>query len=183
MILYLDTSSLVKLYIDEEHSDLVHAWANRAEVLSTSRVGYPEAVAAVARRWREGDLDDEAFHAIRQALADQWPAFSSVDLNEQAAADLAARHFLRGFDAIHLAAALEVVAGAGAAPVFFSSFDLRLNRAAGDEGMTVLDASSDRQVLDEVTPVENPRPTAEAEPEGSSGPLSEPLVDVPEDAD
>jgi predicted nucleic acid-binding protein len=147
MILYLDTSSLVKLYIDEDHSDLVHAWADQAEALCTSRVAYPETMAAVARRWREGDLEDEAFEAIRQAVVDEWPDFSTVELDERAAGDLAIRHGLRGFDAIHLAAAVDVFAGAGAAPTRFSSFDQQLNHAARAEGMIVLDASSDRDAM------------------------------------
>ena len=143
MILYLDTSSLIKLYLDEDHSDLVHQWADQAEVLCTSRVAYPEAVAAMARRWRQGDLDDEAFDAARQTLADDWPGFGAVDLNEEAAAELAARLALRGFDAIHLAAAVEIAAGSGVVPAFFTSFDEQLNRAARAEGLAALDADSD----------------------------------------
>jgi len=142
LILYLDTSSLVKLYLDEDHSDLVHTWVNGAEVLSTSRIAYPEAIAAMARRWRQGDLSDEIFDAARQALAGDWPGFSAVDLNEAAAAELAIRLDLRGFDAIHLAAAIEVVTKSET-PTFFSSFDRQLNRAARAEGLAVLDAESD----------------------------------------
>ncbi len=142
MILYLDTSSLVKLYLDEDHSDLVHTWADGAEVLCTSRVAYPEAMAALARRWRNGDLDDQNFDAVRQTLADDWAGFSALDINEEAAAELAVRLGLRGFDAIHLATAVEVIV-ASAAPTFFSSFDRQLNRAARAEGLAVLDADSD----------------------------------------
>lgn len=142
MILYLDTSSLLKLYLEEDHSDLVRSWVDRAQVLCSSRVALAEAMAAVARRWRLGDLDDDAFAAVRQALADDWPAFSSIDLNEEAAGELAVRLDLRGFDAIHLAAAVEVVTAASA-PTFFSSFDKKLNRAAKAEGLAVLDADSD----------------------------------------
>ena len=142
MILYLDTSSLVKLYLDEDHSDLVHTWASGAEVLCASRVTFPEAMAALARRWRQGDLDDGSFDAVCRALADDWPGISVVDLNEEAAAELAVRLDLRGFDAVHLAAAIEVVT-ISEAPTFFSSFDRQLNRAARAEGLAVLDADSD----------------------------------------
>ncbi len=142
MILYLDTSSLIKLYLDEDHSDLVHTWASGAEALCTSRVAYPEAMAALARRWRQGDLDDDGFEAVSRSLADDWPGFSAVDLDEQAAAELAIRLALRGFDAVHLAAAIEVVTASEAA-TFFSSFDRELNRAARAEGLAVLDADSD----------------------------------------
>ncbi len=149
MILYLDTSSLLKLYLDEDHSDLVQDWSSGAEVLCTSRVTYPEAMAAVARRRRLGDLGDDEFNSVRQALADDWPTMSSVDLNEEAAAELAVRLDLRGFDAVHLAAAVEV-AVASEAPTFFTSFDRQLNRAAKAEGLAVLDAESDLYPLSSV---------------------------------
>ncbi len=142
MILYLDTSSLVKLYLDEDHSDLVHAWVDGTRVVCTSRIAYPEAMAAFARRWRQGDLDDEDFDGARQDLVDDWPRFSVLDLNEVAAAELAVRLDLRGFDAVHLAAAISVVTESEA-PTFFSSFDRQLNRAARAEGLAVLDADSD----------------------------------------
>ena len=142
MILYLDTSSLLKLYLDEDHSDLVHDWSSGAEVLRTSRIAYPEAMAALARRWRQGSLDDQDFDSTREALADDWPYFSAIDLDEKAAAELAVRLDLRGFDAVHLAAAVEVVAESEA-PTFFSSFDRQLNRAARAEGLAVLDADSE----------------------------------------
>ena len=161
MILYLDTSSLLKLYLDEEHSDLVHEWADGAQVLCTSRVAYPEAMAALARRWRQHDLTDEAFDAARQAIANDWPGFSAVDLHEEAAAELAVRLDLRGFDAVHLAAAVEVVTESDA-PTFFSSFDRRLNRAARAEGLAVLDADSDLYPLGAVagdsSEVHEPKP-------------------------
>jgi len=141
LILYLDTSSLIKLYLDEEHSNLVRSWAGQAEILCTSRVALPETLSALARRWRAGDLDKESFHAIRQAVTDEWAGFSTIDLNEELAAELAARLALRGFDAIHLAAAIEVARIDGV-PAFFSSFDKQLNRAAKAEGLAVLDPGS-----------------------------------------
>ena len=54
MILYLDTSSLVKLYIDEPYSEEVWQWAVDAYALATSRVAYPEMLSALTRRYREG---------------------------------------------------------------------------------------------------------------------------------
>lgn len=143
MILYLDTSSLVKLYLDEEHSDLVHAWVERAEVVFTSRVALAEGIAAFAKRWRMQHLADADFESVKRALTDDWPGFSSVGVNEVTAAELAARLALRGFDAIHLAAAIEVFGQSGAAPTFFSSFDRQLNQAARAEGLAVLDGDSD----------------------------------------
>jgi predicted nucleic acid-binding protein len=142
MILYLDTSSVVKLYLDEPRADSVRRWALHAEVLATSRVAYPEAVAALARRSREGDLAPAAFQRVLLALKQQWRDFAVLDLNEMQAGDLAVKHALRGLDAIHLAAALDLRHVSSDARIAFSSFDVRLNQAATAEGLPVLDVKT-----------------------------------------
>ena len=53
MILYLDTSALVKLYVRERGSAQVRAHVNNADVIATSVVAYAEARAAFARLRRE----------------------------------------------------------------------------------------------------------------------------------
>ncbi len=42
MILYLDTSALVKLYLEEAYSDQVIKQATGAEINATSRIAYVE---------------------------------------------------------------------------------------------------------------------------------------------
>ncbi len=140
MILYLDTSSLVKLYLDEAYSEAVHRWAQEAEILATSRVAYPETLAALARRWRAGDLDETDFQRVIATFKAQWPAFAVIDLDETAAGEVAITHALRGFDAIHLTAALELRREAPDAEVAFTAFDSQLARSARTEGFQVLDA-------------------------------------------
>jgi uncharacterized protein with PIN domain len=56
MILYLDTSALVKLYVEEPGSRAVRALLERAQVVSTSRVAYVEMWAGLARKLRQGEL-------------------------------------------------------------------------------------------------------------------------------
>ena len=50
MTVYLDTSSLVKLYVDEPDADDVQRIVGEADVVATSVLAYPEARAAFARR-------------------------------------------------------------------------------------------------------------------------------------
>ena len=139
MILYMDTSSLVKLYVDEVHSEAVHRWVQIADVFATSRVTYPETLAALARRRREGDLDETGFQRVTDAFRMQWLHFAIVNLNEMAAGELAIAHALRGFDAIHLAAALDLRRQAEGVSVTFSAFDVRLTQAAKAEGFQIMD--------------------------------------------
>jgi predicted nucleic acid-binding protein len=136
MMLYLDTSSLVKLYIEEPSSEAVRRWVQEATTLVSSCVAYPEALSAFARRHREQDLDDAGFHQVVQGFQRDWEAFAVVQVQENLAGQLAMKHVIRGFDAVHLAAALVI---RDAVPTLaFTSFDGRLNQAATQEGLTVL---------------------------------------------
>jgi uncharacterized protein len=138
MILYLDTSSLVKLYVEEEHSGLVHEWVAAAQTLASSRVAFPETLSALARRTRRGDLDETSFAILREDFERSWTGFLRLDLDEQRAGRLAVRYLLRGFDAVHLAAACGLRDAASLEDVLFSSFDLSLTRAAQAEGIECL---------------------------------------------
>jgi predicted nucleic acid-binding protein len=138
MILYLDTSSLVKLYVEEDHGELVWEWATAAEAIATSRVAHPETLSALARRAHRGDLDATSFALARDAFEGSWKDFVRLDLDEELAGRLAVRHLLRGFDAIHLAAACELRDALAPGVVLFSSFDLALLAAARAEGIDCL---------------------------------------------
>ena len=138
MILYLDTSSLAKLYVTEAHSPLVRKWAEDAEILASCRVAYPEMISALNRRLRAGDLSERIYDLLVKAFDEQWRHFAVVDFDEIAAGRLAAQYGLRGVDAGHLSAALVLMASEGSPAVAFSSFDQKLNDAAAAEKLTVL---------------------------------------------
>jgi predicted nucleic acid-binding protein len=133
--LYLDTSSLVKLYVSEVGSDEVHALVDPVAIVATSIVAYPETRAALARLRRSGDLSPARFTAAKREFDAQWPSFLALDVTaplSREAGDFAERYALRAFDAIHLASFAEVARRAGARDTRFSSFDDRLNKAARD---------------------------------------------------
>ena len=133
MTLYLDTSSLVKLYIAEPDSDAVRVLVDHATIIATSGIAYPEARAALARRRRERALSPTAYRIATHAFEDDWPSYLAVDVSAaicREAGNLAERYRLRGYDGVHLASYLEIARRAGVAETQFSSFDDRLNRAA-----------------------------------------------------
>jgi predicted nucleic acid-binding protein len=142
VILSADTSSLVKRYVGEPHRDEVLTWLSAADAVATSRVAYPEIAAALGARQRRGDIAAAEVRGLVDTLFETWDDYLIVDLDELRAADLALDHGLRGFDAIHLAAALTLRDALGHEGVVFSSFDTRLNRAAAAEGLIVLEAAS-----------------------------------------
>ena len=138
MILYLDTSSLVKLYVTESHSGLVRAWAEEAEIIATCRVAYPEMMSALNRRFKAGDLKKRDYDLLVKAFSGEWRRFAVIDFDEIAAGRLVAAYGLRGFDAVHLSAARQLRSSGNAPVVAFSSFDEKLNIAAAAEKFTVL---------------------------------------------
>ena len=140
MTLYLDTSSLVKLYVTEPGTDAVRTLVDEATIVATSLIAYPEARAALARRRRERALRPAAFVLARRALKADWPRYFTVDVTAslcREAGELAERYRLRGYDSVHLASFAEVARQAGAHETRFSSFDDRLNRAARSLGRTL----------------------------------------------
>jgi len=142
VILYVDSSSVVKLYLDEPHADDVVAWVKAADALATSRVTYPETASALARRHARRDISRAHLRLSLHDLERAWDEYLVVDLAERLAAELAVRHVLRGFDAIHLAAAVTLRDAVGSDGVAFSSFDEALSRAAVAEGLIVLEPGS-----------------------------------------
>lgn len=136
MILYLDTSSLVKLYIEEIGSPEVREQIESADSVATSVVAFAEARSAFARLAREGLVDVDELAAMRDGFRRDWDSFLKVRVLKriyERAAELAEEHALRGFDALHLASYLELVDRAGnEEEVRFSAFDGRLSAAAAE---------------------------------------------------
>jgi predicted nucleic acid-binding protein len=132
MTVYLDSSSLVKLYVEQVGSDEVRHDLADARAAATSLVAYAEARAAFARLRREGDITAGAFRALKRDFDGDWPEYLVIPLTFDLcrdAGELAERYDLRGFDSIHLATFLDL-ASKNHSEVRFSSFDRRLNGAA-----------------------------------------------------
>ncbi len=140
MILYLDTSAWVKLYVREPGSKELRAYTAKAETMAVSAVAYPEARAAFARLKVQG-ISTEAKHRQRLAQLNlDWENLLRIELVPavvRTAGDLAEVHGLRGFDSIHLASALWLKDKTGT-PLYFAVFDQRLRAAAARAGLVVV---------------------------------------------
>ena len=109
MILYLDSSALVKLYVSEAGSDAVAGAVEQAEFVGTSLISRAETVAALTRAARVGVLRPEDARAAAQVFRSEWPMLVRVQVTEALVvrADfLASELGLRGYDAVQLASAL-----------------------------------------------------------------------------
>lgn len=140
MILYLDTSAWVKLYVHELGSKELRAYINKAEILAASVVAYPEARATFARIKAQG-ISTEAKHQQRLAQLnldlENLLRIELVPTVVRTAGDLADVYGLRGFDAIHLASALWLKEKTSTS-LYFAVFDQRLRVAAERAGLAVV---------------------------------------------
>ncbi|MFJ4046775.1 type II toxin-antitoxin system VapC family toxin [Microbacterium sp. NPDC089987] len=143
MIVYLDTSALVPLLVEEAGTPIaLRLWRDATQV-ACSRLVVVEAAAAIAMGRRAGRLSESEHDALQEnatrLIRDMTLIEAYSDIVGQAA-ELAVRHSLRGYDATHLATATRI----RARDVLFASGDRMLLRAANDEGFTTIDTSVSR---------------------------------------
>lgn len=132
MVVYLDTSALVKLYVEEEEGgELVRRAVEKSERTATSTIAYAEARAGLARKQREGLFTAEELRRAVSDLDDDWLTYARLNVSNpvvRQAGELAERHALRGYDAVHLASAVRL--SERFEDLRFLAFDDRLNDAA-----------------------------------------------------
>lgn len=136
-IVYLDTSSLVKLYVREAGSSEIVQLISESSAVVTSIVAYAEARAAFARQHRINNLSLKEFGEIKIIFEEDWSRYLVVGLNREIlsiSGELVEKYDLRGFDAIHLASCLFFQRKIKK-EMIFSSFDRKLNNAAKLEGL------------------------------------------------
>ena len=135
MIIYLDTSDLVKLYVLEKNSDQIRAHVNNSQVVATSIIAYAEARAAFARKFREKGLSESEYRKIIRTIDNDWENYFVLNISEETiklAGDLCEKHGLRGYDALHLASA-SILKKSVSGTIYFSCSDSKLNKAAQKE--------------------------------------------------
>jgi predicted nucleic acid-binding protein len=140
MILYLDTSALIKKYFKETGSDEVISKWQEATAIITSSVAYAESLASIYRKKRETKFANKKLANLLEAFRRDWNSFIRVevtdDLNEWIDKAVS-RYPLRGFDAIHLASAL-IVHKSIPEKFLFACYDNRLIRSAKAAGLQTL---------------------------------------------
>jgi uncharacterized protein len=132
--LYVDSSALLKRYVDEPDSETADALLRSDPALITARHTIVEVRRNLARLLDEADAG-----AARAAFTEDLRALSIVELDEvtcETAAAIAELTGVRTLDALHLGAAQRV----GGTAVPFLTFDVRQAQAARNLGLTVVGA-------------------------------------------
>jgi predicted nucleic acid-binding protein len=140
MILYLDTSALLKKYFQETGSDEIIARWKEATGIVTSSVAYAEALASIHRKKREVEFNNDRFEKILHLFRRDWNSFIRVEVTDELndwIDKMVAHYPLRGFDTIHLASAL-IVHERLPEKFLFACYDNKLLQAAQLAGLKTL---------------------------------------------
>lgn len=132
--LYVDSSALLKRYVEEPESDECDAILRGDPNVITARLSYVEVQRTLARVISGADLA-----AALDVFVADWSQFAVVELDDTTCArgaEIAVALGVRSFDALHLGAAQRV----GGAALPFLTYDLRQAQAARSLGWTVLGA-------------------------------------------
>lgn len=134
MSLYVDSSALLKRYVDEPDSELAESLLRSDPSLLTARHTVVEVRRNLARLLEERDAA-----TARAAFLEDLGVLSIVELDEvtcEMAAAISELTGVRTLDALHLAAAQRI----GGPAVPFLTFDVRQAQAARGLGLTVVGA-------------------------------------------
>lgn len=137
MILYIDSSALVKRYVVEAGSADVATLTNTARLAATVVISRAEVTAALAKAVRMGLATRKAATAGLADFETDWPDLIRLEVSEAMvarAASVAWEQGLRGYDALHLASALRWQEALGD-PVTVATYDRQLWRGVRDSGL------------------------------------------------
>jgi predicted nucleic acid-binding protein len=142
-MLYIDSSALVKRYVQESGSKAVTSRFERGEAIYTSVLSFAEVHAAIGRKYRDRELSvNEKGKLVDEFQADWLSSLSILELTSitmSALPSLCKQYFLKASDAIHLSAAFWLRDAirlkargfeSGGNVVEFGVSDLRLGEAA-----------------------------------------------------
>lgn len=140
-MIFVDSSALVKRYIEEAGSAKVDALLNADEKIVVSRLAYAETLSALVRRRNNLDLSDEEFARMLADLRSEWQRFIVAEMDADALQYLdrvIETYALKGADSIHLSTAVWLMSSGNPGVTFVAS-DKELLDAARMERFKVID--------------------------------------------
>lgn len=139
MIIYLDTSALIKRYVREPGSDELNSLLSRATLTGTSIITWAEMAAATAKAQRMSFITAVQAQSAWKKFRNDWISLALIEISKPLvirAGDLAWDHGLRGYDSVHLASALMWQEALGE-QIRLAAFDHRLWETGRKVGLLI----------------------------------------------
>ncbi|HMV43804.1 MAG TPA: type II toxin-antitoxin system VapC family toxin [Leptospiraceae bacterium] len=106
MLVYLDSSVLIKKYFQEIGSGYIDQIWDESDYIAISQVGYSEILGTIHKKQKMERFSDRVKNQINKAFLEDWDSLIKVNVDTTLNSELIRIHtkyLLRGFDAIHLA--------------------------------------------------------------------------------
>jgi len=139
---FLDSSALVKRYVNEAGSEWIQTVTTSGQPVLLARISWVEVLSAFARLQREGAWPASASATALRAFQYDWDTqYQVVELDQtvtQLAGQLVQRHPLRAYDSVQLASALKLqptITQTTGANLVFVTADDRLLKVAESESL------------------------------------------------
>jgi predicted nucleic acid-binding protein len=135
-LLFMDSSAIAKLFLNEEDSKRMMAAADEGPVVC-SAIAYVEVIGLLTRACRVGRINQKHLKMQLGLFKEWWETAEVIAVSPkllEAGGAIAIESLIRGVDGLHLATALHVKK-VGA--VTFACFDKMLTKAAYDRGFEV----------------------------------------------
>ncbi len=144
-MIFVDSSALVKRYIEEPGSDTLDILFDETDAVMASRLAYAETLCALMRRRPTLDLTDKEFAQVIAAFRHDWGHFIVLEMNDEALQRIDRvidSYALKGADSIHLSTAIWIKQCGNAGLIFVAS-DKELLAAARKERFNTIDPQED----------------------------------------
>ena len=141
MILFCDTSALMKLYAQQQHSDWTRKQVTSASRCIVSQITWVEMCSAFGLKERTGQIHAPEVKAALARLRLEWPMYFRLALDTpllNTAGELAVSFGLRAYDSVQLASAQKTYLQLGQ-NMRFCCFDKQLNTAVQTLGLPLLE--------------------------------------------
>jgi len=140
-MIYLDSSALVKRYIQEPGSDAMDRLLSDHPYAATSRLAYPEILSALSRKQKARDFSIRTLGGLIKAFESDWGKLFILEFDDELLPIIKKtihQHAIRGADSVHLASALWL-RSVLKEDVVFACADARLLDAARAERLVPYD--------------------------------------------
>jgi len=140
MTIYYDSSTLLKIYINEEHSEFIRTSISSHQLNYISTLSYAEVHSVFSRLFNNDYISEDELKFIKVSFNNDFSIFQRIPIQNEIlirAAELSYITNLRALDSIHLAS-IEYLKSISNDDLMFACFDKKLSDAAISLGITLL---------------------------------------------
>lgn len=139
-MIYYDSSALLKIYIEEEHSDFIRQYISKHQFNYISTLSFVEIHSVFSRLVNNSQISQDELAFLKASFNNDFKIFQQIPIDNNIlnrAAELTYQTNLRTLDSLHLAT-IEYLKSSSDEDLLFACFDNRLIEGAISLGINLL---------------------------------------------